>query len=82
MGEISLDMIWKRLEDLQSGQEAIRAELVHTNEKLGAVAQTLIGVQRDIRSLQREVATLGVAVDEHTRRLDGIEKRLGLMPAE
>ena len=42
------------------------------------MATTLVGVQRDIRSLKSEVATLGVAVDDHTHRLDRIEQRLGI----
>jgi hypothetical protein len=42
------------------------------------MAQTLVGVQRDVRDLKREVATMGAAVDEHTRRLDRIDERLGL----
>jgi hypothetical protein len=59
------------------------------DHKVGALAQTLVGVQRDIHGLKRDVrslddrvATLGVAVDEHTHRLDRIEKRLGLVEAE
>jgi len=78
MGDVSLDMIWKRLEDLQTGQGTIMAEQVATNEKLGSMASSLVGMQRDIRDVKRELATLGVAVDEHTNRLDKIEKHLGL----
>jgi chromosome segregation ATPase len=67
--------------EMQEGFAEIRTTAAQTNEKLGAVAQTLVGLQRDVRNLQREVATLGVAVDEHTHRLDRIEKRLGLIDA-
>jgi len=55
------------------------------NKNVGALAQTLVGVQRDIRALQRDVgslkdsvATLGIAVDEHSRRLDRIEQHLNI----
>ena len=89
MGEISLDMIWKRLDEMQADQKATRAdnaavrgELAAINEKMGGMATTLVGIQRDIRGLQGTVATLGVAVDEHTRRLDRIEQRLGLTEAQ
>jgi hypothetical protein len=92
MGEISLDMIWKRLEEVQAEQAAMhteikaaRTDLTVTNEKIGGIATTLVGIQRDIRSLQATVTTLGVAVDDHTHRLDHmgvrldhIEKHLGI----
>jgi hypothetical protein len=89
MGEVSLEMIWKRLDELQAGQAAIRAGVealrAETGQKMGALAQTLVGVQRDIRGMQRDVrqlddrvATLGIAMDAHTDRLDQIEERLGI----
>ena len=64
--------------DIQEGFAKLTAEQVATNEKLGSVASSLVGMQRDIRDVKRELATLGVAVDEHTHRLDKIEKHLGL----
>jgi hypothetical protein len=85
MGEISLDMIWKRLEEMQADLKAtrtdiagVRTDLAAVNEKMGGMATTLVGVQRDVRSLQGTVATLGVAVDDHTHRLERIEQRLGI----
>jgi hypothetical protein len=78
MGEISLDMVWKRLEEMQADLKAARIDLSGINEKLGGIATTLVGVQRNVRSLQGTVATLGVAVDDHTHRLDRIEQRLGI----
>ncbi len=63
----------------------MHADLASTSMKIGGMATTLVGIQRDIRTLQASVATLGAAVDDHTHRLDhmderlvGIEKRLGL----
>lgn len=87
MGEASLEMVQTLVQQVQAGQDTLRTEMqqgfaalreeqAHTTEKLEAMAQTLVGVQCDIRSLQREVTTLGVAVDGHTHRLDRIEKRL------
>jgi septal ring factor EnvC (AmiA/AmiB activator) len=63
---------------LRTDIAAVRQEQASTTTKLEAMAQTLVGVQRDIRSLQASVAMLGVAVDGHTHRLDEIEKRLGI----
>ena len=78
MVDVSLDMIWKRLEDLQSGQATILQRLDSLDHKVGSLAQTLLGVQRDVRRLSDTVETLATVVDEHTNRLDRIEKRLGL----
>jgi hypothetical protein len=46
--------------------------------KVDGLAGTLIGVQRELRRLSDNVATLGAAIDDHTRRLDHIEKHLGI----
>jgi hypothetical protein len=53
------------------------AELSH---KVGTMPQTLVALQRDLGGIKRDVAslkdtvgTLGIAVDEHTRRLDHLE---------
>ena len=81
MGDVSLDMIWKRLEDLQTGQGTIMQKIDTLDHKVGSLAQTLLGVQRDVRRLSDTVETLATVVDEHTHRLDRIEKRLGLVDA-
>jgi hypothetical protein len=39
MGDVSLDMIWKRLEEMQAGQEAIRVELVAVDGKMGGMGR-------------------------------------------
>jgi peptidoglycan hydrolase CwlO-like protein len=88
MGDVSLDMIWKRLEEVQTGQGTITQKIDALDQKIGALdhkvgslAQTLLGVQRDLRRLSDTVETIAAAVDEHTHRLDRIEKRLGLVDA-
>lgn len=82
MGDVSLEMIWKRLEEMQAELKAVRASteqgLAALNEKVGGLATTLIGVQRELRGLKATVATLGTAVDDHTHRLERIEQRLGI----
>ena len=72
MENVSLDMIWRRLDDMQGELKAIREEQVRTNEHIAAMARTLVIVQRDIRGLQRDISglkdrvtVLSVAVDEH-----------------
>jgi|HubBroStandDraft_4_1064222.scaffolds.fasta_scaffold1976651_1 predicted nucleic acid-binding Zn-ribbon protein len=86
MGEISLDMIGKRLDDIQAEQKAMRADLqkgfATLTEKVEGMAQTLVSVRRDVRTLQGDVATLSVAVDGHSRRLERIEQRLGLTESQ
>jgi len=46
--------------------------------KIDGLAGTLVGVQRDVRRLSDNVSTLGAAIDDHSRRLDHIEQRLGI----
>lgn len=75
---VTLEMLQKLMLDVQAEVKAVRDEQARTSEKMGGMATTLVGVQRDIRSLQASVATLGVAVDDHTHRLERIEQRLGI----
>jgi len=81
MGDVSLEMIWKRLEEMQAAQAAlyaevreVRAEQTRTNEKLDAQSTTLVSIRRDLHRMQSEVATLLSAVDDHSRRLSALEK--------
>jgi chromosome segregation ATPase len=65
MGDVSLDMIWKRLERIETGQEAIRGELATLNESMRSLAKSQVSMQRDISRLNDRVTVLTVAVDEH-----------------
>jgi len=76
MGDVSLDMIWKRLEDLHAGQEVMRTELAAVSETVRAGTATLVGIQREARSLNDRFTVLIGAVDDHTHRLDRIDVRL------
>lgn len=38
MGEVSLDMIWKRLEEVQAGQRA-------TDAKIGTLAENMVSMR-------------------------------------
>jgi hypothetical protein len=79
MAEEPENLTLKQLAALRSDMQAGFAAL---NTKVGAIAQTLVGMQKDIHGLKDNVAVLAVAVDEHTHRLDRIEKHLGLLDAE
>lgn len=72
VGEISLDMIWKRLEDIQADMLDVPNELGSTNENVAAIARSQVTMQRDIRIIHRDlgelkdpVTVLTVAVDDH-----------------
>jgi predicted nucleic acid-binding Zn-ribbon protein len=65
-------------DDIASARAETRADIDHLNHKVGTIAQTLVAVQRDVSVLKDSVGTLAIAIDEHSRRLDRIEKRLGL----
>ena len=71
-------MILKRVEDVLAGQTVLTQRIDALDRTVGGLATTLVGVQRDLRGLQATVATLAAAVDDHTHRLDHIEKHLGI----
>jgi uncharacterized coiled-coil DUF342 family protein len=81
---------------------AIRAEQAETSHKIGALAESMVSMRKQIAALGGEVDKLrgemdalrgevhamradmrmiAIAVDEHTARLERIEKRLGLVEA-
>jgi hypothetical protein len=78
MVEVSLEMVLKRVEDVLAGQTVLTQRIDALDRTVGGLATTLVGVQRDLRGLQASVATLAAAGDDHTHRLDHIEKHLGI----
>jgi hypothetical protein len=85
MGEVTLEMLQKLMLDLQAevkdlrgemqrGFAAQREEQARTNQKIDAQSTTVVGMRRDVRSLQSEVVTLLSAVDDHSRRIAIMEK--------
>jgi hypothetical protein len=62
---------------MQEGFANVSRRIDVLDQKVGSLAQTLVGVQRDIRRLTDTVGTLGAAVDEHMHRLDRIEQHFG-----
>ena len=79
---ITLKQLALLREDMQAGFAKVRGDLATLTEKVEGMAQTLISVRRDVRTLQGDVATLSIAVDGHSRRLERIEERLGLTESQ
>lgn len=81
MGEVSLDMIWKRLEEVQAGQRATGVKIgtlaeymVSMRKRIDDIAQEIGEMRIDVRNLRADVRTVAIAVDQHTQRLHEIEK--------
>lgn len=56
-------------------EQKLDDKLDRLDHKVGNVALTLVGVERDLRRLTNSVGTLGAAVDEIEARLTALEKR-------
>jgi hypothetical protein len=85
MGEEPTNIVLVRLEEFRKEilKEfgTIKTDLYQKIDKLdhkvGNVALTLVGVEKDIRRLTNSLGTLGAAVDEIDARLAVIETRNG-----
>jgi peptidoglycan hydrolase CwlO-like protein len=82
MVEITNELIFQVLKEVQSGQTALRAEVTELrgevsviNRKLGVVAENLNSMRQDLHKLQNDVQVIALAVDEHSHRLDALEAR-------
>lgn len=85
MAEEPTNLVLVKLDEIRREQQAL-------THKVGAIAETLIGIKREIKmvgnrlenveiSVHRvgnDIGTLAVAIDEHTHRLNEIEKHLGI----
>jgi hypothetical protein len=83
MAEEPTNIVLIKLDEIRGEQEVM-------NAKMGAMADTLVGIKRDIQTLdarvdslelsihrlQADVGAIAVAVGEHTRRLEQIGKKL------
>jgi hypothetical protein len=67
--------------EIQEGFARLTAEQVITNEKIGVLASSMVSMRKQIDDLTTGTRLIAVAVDEHTHRLDRIEKRLDLLDA-
>jgi hypothetical protein len=64
MGDVSLDMVWKRLEEIQTDLKAVRADVADLKETARVLAKTNVIIQRDLSTLKDRVTVLTVAFDE------------------
>jgi hypothetical protein len=62
-------------EEMLKRMDGIDQKLEKLDHKVGSVALTLVGVERDMRRLTSSLGTLGAAVDEIDSRLAVMEKR-------
>jgi hypothetical protein len=76
MSEVILELISRQMQaghdELKVELAAMREEQARTNEKVAAIARSLVGVQPDLHCLHRDMETLKdpltfltVAADEH-----------------
>jgi hypothetical protein len=72
MENVSLEMIWKRLDELKTGQDAIRADLGELKETVQSLARSDVTIQRSMAAMQRDITALKdrviiltAAIDEH-----------------
>lgn len=82
------NLVLEILREMRGEFACLRQEVELNSRKLGAMAESIVGIKRDVaelkadvHALRQDVATLAIAVDEHTHRLGGIEKHLGLAHA-
>jgi hypothetical protein len=61
MGDVSLDMIWKRLGEMQGDLQAVLADVAELKDTARSLAKSHVVMQRDIRALTDRVNILTVA---------------------
>ena len=65
MGEISLEMVWKRLEEMQADLKAVRIDVADLKDTVRSFAKSNLSMQREISRLNDRVTILTAAIDEH-----------------
>jgi uncharacterized Ntn-hydrolase superfamily protein len=74
MAEVSNELIYKLMLEIQAGQEALSA-------KVGTIASSMVSITKRLDDLDQTTRLIAVAVDDHTHRLRQIEKKLDLTHA-
>ena len=83
------NLVLELLRSIRTDQTAMRSEMTalrdETNRKIGALAESMVSMRKDINVLtdsvngmRAEIRMIALAVDEHTQRLDRIDAHLGL----
>ena len=65
MGDVSLEMIWKRLEEIQTDLKGLRADVADLKDTVRSLAKSNVSIQREISRLNDRVNILTVAVDDN-----------------
>jgi chromosome segregation ATPase len=87
MAEVSNELIYKLMLDIQAEQKALRANIEASfadtraeqdalSAKVGTIASAMVSINKQLDDLTTSSRLIAVAVDEHTHRLDGVGTRL------
>ncbi|MBV8401728.1 MAG: hypothetical protein JOZ58_24645 [Acetobacteraceae bacterium] len=92
MAEVSNELIYKLMLDIQAEQKTmrahidagfadIRAEQEALSVKVGTIADSMVSMRKQMDDQTTSTRLIAVAVDEHSHRLERIEKKLNLTHA-
>lgn len=59
---------------IQGELAAVREEQALTSRKIGAMAESMVSMNKRLDDLSQQMRMVALAVDEHTTRLDQMEK--------
>jgi hypothetical protein len=87
VAEVSNELIYKLMLDIQGEQRALRADIEASfadtraeqealNAKVGTIASAMVSINKQLDDLTTSNRLVAVAVDEHTHRLDALGTRL------
>jgi hypothetical protein len=78
MGEVTLELIYRQMQagqnELKAALAAVRDEQALTNRKIGAMAEGMVSMSKRLDDLGQQMHMVALAVDEHTTRLNAIER--------
>jgi hypothetical protein len=80
MGEVfTNELLAKQMQtgfaEIKTELAAVREEQALTSRKIGAMAESMVAMNKRLDDLSQQMRMVALAVDEHTTRLDQIEKR-------
>jgi predicted nucleic acid-binding Zn-ribbon protein len=81
MVEVTNELIYKLMLEIQAEQKTMRAEQKELALKVGTIADAMVSVNKRLDDLTTSTRLIAVAVDDHSHRLDRIEKQLNLTHA-
>jgi predicted nucleic acid-binding Zn-ribbon protein len=81
MVEVTNELIYKLMLGIQAEQKTMRAEQKELALKVGTIADAMVSVNKRLDDLTTSTRLIAVAVDDHSHRLDRIEKQLNLTHA-